>query len=89
MKDNTLFFVAADEIFVNFGKNVPANIFDQNRLYLALGWRFTKDTNIQVGYMNQFIEKSDGVHKENNHTLQVALTYNIDFSKLVKSTKKE
>lgn len=89
MKDNTLFFVAADEIFVNFGKNVPANIFDQNRLYLALGWRFNKDTNIQMGYMNQFIEKSDGVHKENNHTLQVALTYNIDFSKLFKSTKKE
>ncbi|WP_329805213.1 DUF2490 domain-containing protein [Flavobacterium facile] len=89
MKDNTLFFVAADEIFANFGKHITANVFDQNRLYLALGWRFTKDTNIQLGYMNQFIEKGDGLHKENNHTMQVALTHNIDFSKMFKSEKKE
>ncbi|SEP60607.1 DUF2490 domain-containing protein [Flavobacterium urocaniciphilum] len=84
MKDNTLFLVAADEIFVNLGGHVTSNVFDQNRLYLALGWRFTKDTNIQLGYMNQFIEKGDGLHKENNHTMQVALTHNIDFSKLFK-----
>ena len=89
MKDNTLFFVAADEIFANFGKHVAANIFDQNRLYLALGWRFTKDSNIQLGYMNQFVEKGDGVHKENNHTLQVALTHNIDFTKIFKKEAKE
>lgn len=89
MKDNTLFFVAADEIFANFGKHVSANIFDQNRLYLALGWRFTKSTNVQLGYMNQFIEKGNGVAKENNHTLQVAITHNIDFSKLFKSKKTE
>lgn len=84
MKDNTLFFVAADEIFANFGKHVSANVFDQNRLYLALGWRFTKDTNVQLGYLNQFIEKGDGVHKENNHTLQIAITHNIDFTKIFK-----
>lgn len=82
--DNTLFFVAADEIFVNLGGHVSSNVFDQNRLFLAFGWRFNKDTNIQLGYMNQFIEKGDGTHKENNHTVQVALTYNIDFTKLFK-----
>lgn len=84
MKDNTLFFVAADEIFVNVGEHVSANIFDQNRLYLAFGWRFTKDSNLQLGYLNQFIEKADGLHKENNHTLQIAITQNFDFSKLLK-----
>ncbi|HSD13930.1 MAG TPA: DUF2490 domain-containing protein [Flavobacterium sp.] len=84
MKDNTLFLVASDEIFANFGKHTTANIFDQNRLYLALGWRFNKDFNIQTGYMNQFIEKGDGVHKENNHTYQLALTYNLDFTKMFK-----
>lgn len=89
MKDNTLFFVAADEIFVNFGEHVTANVFDQNRLYLAFGWRFNKDTNVQLGYMNQFIEKADGVHKENNHTMQVSINYNIDFTKLFKSKKEE
>ncbi|UOK42036.1 MULTISPECIES: DUF2490 domain-containing protein [Flavobacterium] len=89
MKDNTFFFVASDEIFVNFGKHVTANIFDQNRLYLALGWRFNKDCNIQTGYMNQFIEKGDGAHKENNHTYQLALTYNLDFTKMFKKKSTE
>jgi len=89
MKDNTLFLVAADEIFANFGEKVTANIFDQNRLYLALGWRFNKDCNIQTGYLNQFIEKGDGVRKENNHTFQLALTYNIDFTKMFKKSSTE
>jgi hypothetical protein len=40
--------------------------------------------NLQVGYMNQFIEKSDGNHKEDNHTLQFAITYNLDFTKMFK-----
>ncbi|WPR71824.1 DUF2490 domain-containing protein [Flavobacterium sp. NG2] len=81
MKDNTLFLALADEIMVNVGKKVTANVFDQNRLSVALGWRFTKDSNIQLGYLNQFSEKSDGINKENNHTLTVGYTHNLDFTK--------
>ena len=87
LKDNTLFLVVSDEIFVNIGKGTAANIFDQNRLALGLGWRFTNDFNIQAAYMNQFIEKSDGKHKENNHTLVLGITYNLDFIKLFQSNK--
>ena len=82
MKDNTLFLTASDEIYINYGQKVTANIFDQNRLILTLGWRFNKDFNIQTGYQNQFIEKANGVAKENNHTFIAALTYNLDFSKM-------
>jgi len=81
MEDNTLFFQWSDEVFVNFGKGVKSNLLDQNRMYFALGWRFNPHFNIQLGYMNQFIQKSDGVHKENNHTAQVSITYNLDFTK--------
>jgi hypothetical protein len=84
MEDNTLFLAVADEIFVNIGEHVAANVFDQNRLSLALGWRFTKDTNIQLGYLNQFLQKSDGIGKENNHTLTMGYTHNLDFSKNTK-----
>lgn len=89
MVDNTLFIQASDEIFVNFGKGVKYNIFDQNRLYLALGWRFNHHCNLQLGYMNQFIQKSDGMHKENNHTLQVSITYNLDFTEMGKKDEKK
>lgn len=81
MKDKTLFLAVYDEPFIQFGKGIAKNILDQNRLYLALGWRFNKDFNIQVGYLNQFIVKTDGVKSERNHTFQAGITYNLDLRK--------
>ncbi len=81
MEKGAIFLSLYDEVFVNFGKNVNYNIFDQNRFYTALGYQFLKNANIQLGYMNQTIQKSDGKRLENNNTLQVALTYNLDFTK--------
>lgn len=81
MKDNTLFLAIYDEPFIQFGKGIAKNILDQNRLYFALGWSFSKDFNVQLGYLNQFIVKTDGIKAERNHTLQVGLTYNLDLRK--------
>jgi len=81
MSDNTFFLNVNDEVFVNFGKGIGKNIFDQNRLNFALGWRFNKDFNVQVGYLNQFIEKADGIRNERNHTLLISTVYNFDFTK--------
>lgn len=81
MQDNTLFLGVYDEVFIGFGSGIGKNILDQNRLYGALGWRFNSKTNVQLGYLNQMIIKSDGVHMERNHNLQLSLTHNFDFSK--------
>ena len=81
MADNTLFFAAYDEPFLGFGRGIAKNILDQNRLYVALGWRFNPECNVQLGYLNQYIVKKDGIQAERNHTLQAALTYNIDLRK--------
>lgn len=81
MKDNTLFLSFYDELFVGFGKGIGKNILDQNRLYGALGWRFNSQLNIQLGYLNQFVVKRDGIKAERNHTLQVGITYNLDLRK--------
>jgi hypothetical protein len=79
MSDNTLFFVANDEVFLGFGKGIGKNVLDQNRVFTALGWRFNSACNIQLGYLNQYIMKSDGIHAERNHTLQAIVTYNVDW----------
>ena len=79
--DNTLFFAFYDEVFVNFGGGIGNNILDQNRLYLALGWWFNNNVNVQSGYLNHFVIKSDAQHMEQNHTFQLLLQYNLDFSK--------
>jgi hypothetical protein len=81
MADNTLFFAAYDEVFLGFGRGIAKNILDQNRLYASLGWRFNAACNIQLGYLNQYIVKKDGIHAERDHTLQASLTYNMDFRK--------
>jgi hypothetical protein len=73
IEDKSFYLSMYDELFVNFGKNVKYNIFDQNRVYLAIGYRMPKLGRLELGYLNQLIFKGDGIKVENNHTLQVGL----------------
>ncbi len=67
------FAALQNEVFVNFGNTATVNgkFFDQNRLYLATGYRFSKQWDLEIGYMNQYIS---GTNKNftNNHILQLA-----------------
>jgi hypothetical protein len=81
MGPNTLFASIYDEIFIQFGPNFDRNYFDQNRLFGGLGYQFSAKGNVQLGYMQQYIVKGDGLKAERNHTLQLAVTYNLDFRK--------
>ncbi len=81
LKDKVLFAGMYDEVFLGFGKGTGYNVLDQNRLYFSLGWRFNKSCNIQLGYLNHYVIKPDGLNHERNHTLQIALTYNLDLRK--------
>jgi hypothetical protein len=81
MEKGSLFISAYDEVFLQFGPNFGRNYLDQNRLYGALGYMFLPNANVQPGYLNQFLIKSNGLDAENNHTLQLSLTYNFDFRK--------
>ena len=70
-----------DEFFINFGKNVAANFLDQNRAYAGIGYKIPVVGKLEVGYMYQTIFKGDGVKIENNHTIQIGLSSNINFYK--------
>jgi hypothetical protein len=62
-----------DEVMVSWGRNVGRNVFDQNRAYAALGWRFAGATRVEAGYLQQLLFKADGVQVERNHTLQLGV----------------
>lgn len=62
-----------DEIFVNFGKNVAANTFDQNRAYAALVYTLPKKSRLEIGFMEQSLQQRNGRVIENNHTLMVSI----------------
>jgi hypothetical protein len=69
----TPYLSAYNEIFLSWGRNVQRNVFDQNRLYGALGLRLTRHTRLELGYLQQLVAKPDGVQLERNHSLQVAV----------------
>jgi hypothetical protein len=73
-------YVAAyDEVMVNFGRNVAANIFDQNRAYIALGKAVTASTRIEAGYLHQTVQQRNGRIFELNHTLMLTVTSSFPF----------
>ncbi|WNJ18703.1 DUF2490 domain-containing protein [Pontibacter sp. G13] len=49
--DKTLYASAYNEIFLN---TESGKVFDRNRLYGGLGYRFSKTVRVEAGYMNQF-----------------------------------
>jgi hypothetical protein len=75
----TLYALASDEIFMSYGKNVAANIFNQNRLYGGLGFQLTEVLAVEASYLQQTVEHDDGVVFERNHTGQLSLYFNPDF----------
>ena len=74
----TLYALASDEIFISYGANVAANVFNQNRLYGGLGYQFSDVLAVEVSYLNQIVQHSDGVVFERNHTAQVGLYFTPD-----------
>lgn len=85
---NPVFAALYNELFINFGKDVAYNIFDQNRLYGAIGFTFSPALKLEVGYLYQVVmlrnlELAATPKKriEENHTLQVGLFSSIPFKK--------
>lgn len=62
-----------NEVFLNLQHKDELNgkVFDQNRAYLALGYRFSKKLDLETGYLNQSI-KGKSVNTVNN-VIQLAV----------------
>lgn len=59
--------MAADELFIVAEKNIGVNIFDQNRIFLLVGYHFNKNFVIECGYINQTFQQGRRVN--NNNTI--------------------
>ncbi len=63
-KGNTLdarefYFACQDELWVGLGKKTAnANFLDQNRVYVAIGYKLPQDIRVEVGYLNQVIPQN-------------------------------
>lgn len=81
IEEKSLYLYAADEIFINYGKNIRANVFEQNRAQLGLGYRIPRLGRFEAGYIHQILVRPNGIDIEQNHIVQLALLANFDLKK--------
>jgi Protein of unknown function (DUF2490) len=85
IQDRTPYLAAYNEVFVGFGKNVNANVFDQNRIGILLGYRFNPLLRIEGGYLNQHLQFGRQINGknvfQNNHGFIINANFNFDVSK--------
>jgi hypothetical protein len=84
IKDKTPYLAVYDEVFIGFGKNVNANVFDQNRVGVLLGYRYDKNLRIEAGYLNQTLQYGRQIFGknvfQNNNGFIVNANLNFDLS---------
>ncbi len=82
IKNKTPYVAAYDEVFIGFGNNVNANIFDQNRIGLLLGYRLNKNLRVEAGYINQIIQFGRLINGKNvfQYNNGIILNTNVNFN---------
>ena len=73
-KDGKPYLFASDEVFLNFGRNIQYNIFDQNRVIGGVGFRFSKMLSAELSYLNQIVLKSNGTDEERHNIIVVGFS---------------
>lgn len=70
--------VVSSEVFVNFGKEVVYNTFDQNRFFAGFAYHLNAHDNLQFGYMNVFQQLAAGDRYRSTHAIRVFYFHNLD-----------
>jgi hypothetical protein len=83
-KERPAYLAMYDEIFINFGKDVGYNLFDQNRIYAAIGIPLNANVKIEFGYLHQTVllrtlDAGGRNRIENNNTFQLAMYSTVPF----------
>lgn len=67
------YLTAFDELFIAVGRSGRVSVFDQNRAFVGVGWRWSARWRAEAGYMQQLVMRADGRSVEDNGTLTVSL----------------
>lgn len=81
-------FLIYDEPFININSHFagPQSGFDQNRFFVGLGKRITKDFNVEGGYLMQYINFTSPRHDRLNHN--ILINFYLTLPQLISSNKK-
>ena len=73
---HSIYSILFDEIFINGGSATTGyKTFDQNRVFLGLGYNITTNIAIETGYLNQYVYHAHDTNFDSNHIWQVTLIF--------------
>lgn len=80
-ESGTTELLLADEIHLNFGKEVVYNTFNQNRLTIGVRQKLSEQWKVDFGYMMVYQQLAAGNVYNLNHTMRLFFYGNFDFRK--------
>jgi Protein of unknown function (DUF2490) len=83
-EERSLHLIAFDELFINAGKSIQRNIFDQNRVGFSVRYNFNKIVGAELGYINWIQQRPSGVDFFNRQILRCTLHTNFEINKKVR-----
>src|SRR5690606_16536898 len=72
-------FKIYDEVFVNIGKNIGYNVFDQNRIGASIQYMPVHNVGFELGYLNWFQQRASGNNFYNRNIIRLSIHHNINF----------
>jgi hypothetical protein len=76
-EERTLFLSLYEEIFIQAGKSIVFNHFEDNRIYAGLGYNFNEVWQVQAGYMNTFRHDGAPYKYEFRHLLRLSVYHHL------------
>lgn len=73
----SLTLIAFDELHLNIGRSIVANVFDQNRYGASLRYNLNRNFGLESGYINWFQQRASGIDFYNRHIVRFTLHHAI------------
>lgn len=81
VEPNSPFLFVNNEVFLNLGKEVKVNYFDQNRAFAGIGYQFKNNLNAQLGYMSVFQQRAAAGEFIRVNAIRLFVFHTLDFRK--------
>lgn len=81
LQKGTVFASLNNEIFIQSGRTIILNPFEENRTFLGLGYILNENLQFQTGYTFSYQQRPSGNDFINRGLVRIAIYHNLDFTK--------
>lgn len=77
----TYFLSLYNEVFIQTGKTIIRNPFEDNRAFVGLGYILNENIQFQVGYAKSWQQRDSGINYNNRDLIRFSVYHNLDFTR--------